>query len=180
MIFSAKTTINNKLRLLAPLLLLLCSVLLIHYFGDTSATEDSTKSTPILPSPNAIAKDTQPSSAISHQSQLTLNNPEVAMDAESGLLIAKLAVRIQLPTLTAPILGHVSITGKPQLAENTQQFFLTESTIVNVDLPNLPKDVQLQTNQALTQAVALFFQQHAAFAPLDNGTVQNSQLSVTF
>lgn len=170
---------QGQLVFMATLLLLLsCGGLLYVGYETPNTMVISTATTPStshLPSKTNTA-----TSIINPKSQLTLNHPEVTMDAERGLLVAKLAVSAHLPNLTSPVVGYVSVTGKPRLVEANKQFFLTEATIVSVDLGDLPQGARTQFNKELTHAVSLFFQQYAAYAPLNNGAIQSSELSIEF
>lgn len=178
--FSTTTIFNKKPRLLASLLLLACSVSLIYFFADNNATTVNTLPEPLPLAPEIMPHERKMTTTVTNLGNLILNNPEVTMDAERGLLVAKLAVRVRLPNLPTPVVGYVSVTGKPRIIEASKQFFLTEATIVSMDLADLPQNARTQINKELTHAVSLFFQQYAAYAPLDNGAIQSGELSIEF
>lgn len=170
---------RGQLVFIATLLLLLSCGGLLYVGSETPNMVMMSKAT----TPNTTPPTSSPNTAtsiINPKSQLTLNHPEVTMDAERGLLVAKLAVSVNLPNLTSPVIGYVSVTGKPRLVEANKQFFLSEATIVSVDLADLPQGARTQFNKELTHAVSLFFQQYAAYAPLNNGAIQSSELSIEF
>lgn len=176
--FSATTIFNKKRRLLASLLLLACSVSLIYFFADNSETTVSTSSEPLQPAPNIMPHGQQTTATMTNQGHLILNNPEVTMDAERGILEAKLHITVYLPALASPISGFITVSGTPQLVEASKQFFLKKANIEKVELPELPASIRTRVDKALVTGVETFFNEQAAYAPLNKSNPQSKAVSV--
>lgn len=176
--FSATTLFNKKLRLLAPLLLLASSVSLIYFFADNNATTVNTLPEPLPPAPVTMPHEGKTTATATNQGNLILNNPEVTMDVERGILQAKIHITVYLPALASPISGFITVSGTPQLAEASKQFFLTEAKIEKVALPELPESARTSVDKALVTGVATFFKQYAAYTPFNQSKPQNNVLSI--
>lgn len=176
--FSTTTIFNKKLRLLAPLLLLACSVSLIYFFADNNATTVNTLPEPLQLAPKIMPQEGKMTIAVTSQGTLTLNNPEVTMDVERGILQAKVHITVYLPALASPFSGFIIVSGTPQLAEASKQFFLREATIEKVELPELPASARTRVDKALMTGVRTFFEQNAAYTPLNQPKPQNNALSI--
>jgi hypothetical protein len=74
--------------------------------------------------------------------------------------------------------GFITVSGTPQLAEASKQFFLKEATIEKVELPELPTSVQTRVDKALVIGIATFFKQYAAYAPFNQSKPQSNVLSI--
>jgi hypothetical protein len=176
--FSTTTIFNKKLRLLASLLLLACSVSLIYFFADNNATTVNTLPEPLQLAPKIMPQEGKMTIAVTSQGTLTLNNPEVTMDVERGVLQAKVHITVYLPKLASPISGFIIVSGTPQLAEASKQFFLREATIEKLDLPELPASERTRVDKALVTGVKQFFNEQAAYAPFNKPNPQNKAVSV--
>jgi hypothetical protein len=176
--FSTTTIFNKKLRLLASLLLLACSVSLIYFFADNNATTVNTLPEPLQLAPEIMPHERKMIATATNQGSLILNNPDVTMDVERGVLQAKVHITVYLPKLASPISGFITVSGTPQLAEASKQFFLREATIEKVELPELPASARTRVDKALMTGVRTFFEQNAAYTPFNKPNPQNKAISV--
>jgi hypothetical protein len=108
--FLATTIFNKKLRLLASLLLLACIVSLIYFFADNNATTVNTLPEPLQLTPEIMPYERKMIATATNQGSLILNNPDVTMDVERGVLQAKVHITVYFPAVASPFSGFIIVS----------------------------------------------------------------------